>query len=185
MGVVPSDELLLPRVQHFRRPEHFGTDLDFGGSGIAQVDSEADVVLHGDELNHAAAEGKVFSLAHRKDAPAFQLGQDSFQACILGGADEQEVTILHFLDSLVPLDNQPSMVDPLIPDRLLQIPPKWVGTQHPDQNRTGRRWKSGFGPINELGKMVDIDCLELVLTRNGLPGQSRSAKGKEKTQDPY
>ncbi len=135
------------------------------GTGRIHVDQQADPVVFLCELDHYAALGGAIQIGYGERAAAVEHSQDSLQLCALGLIDEKNLAPADILRIAEAAYHQFVSFDTFSQYRFFQLGGERIAAQHTDHKGLGRRCKCRCRPFDEMGEVVDEDCLDLVLRR--------------------
>src|SRR6185436_5564447 len=110
--------------------QQLGTDLQAGGPGRFVVDLEADLVVLGNEVDHASGLNEVVGFADGEDAGTLEPLNDFGEALLFRVADEKDVAVGGFGGGAKCLHGDRVSVDFFAGDRLFKLVAEGVVAEH-------------------------------------------------------
>src|SRR5437867_4011226 len=153
-------------VRFLDNPAEFhelSADLEPGSLHGRDVDVEADLLVLHAERDLSAAGREVIDFADRQDRRSLEGLQDGGETIPLRGADEEDVARARVPDVSEPLDDDPSVVNGLAAERVIEDGAEGVRPEDPDDQRLAAPGERLGRPGHEGREVVEVGGLDLVL----------------------
>src|SRR3989442_852896 len=138
-------------------------DLEPGPLHRRDVDVEADLLVLHAERNLPAAGREVIYFADRQDRGSLQGLQDGGETIPLRSADEEDVAVARLPDVSEPLDDDPSVVDGLAAEGVIEDGAEGILPEDPDDQGLTAPGECLGRPGHECREVVQVGGLDPVL----------------------